>query len=89
MDPFVLYGGTYKKLRESMSGAMYGNQIEELAESTRVLSLFNTPLYVVVKSYILYRAQNLKSWSYSCWHFTKKRLLVGLVLNLLRGLVLM
>lgn len=39
MDPFVLYGGTYKKLRESMSGAMYGNQIEELGEATQVLYL--------------------------------------------------
>ena len=36
MDPFVRYGGTYKKLRESMSGAMYGNQIEELGEATQV-----------------------------------------------------
>ena len=39
MDPFVLYGVTYKKLRESMSGAMYGNQIEELGEATQVLCL--------------------------------------------------
>ena len=39
MDLFVLYGVTYKKLRESMSGAMYGNQIEELGEATQVLCL--------------------------------------------------
>ena len=55
MDPFVLYGGTYKKLRESMSGAMYGNQIEELGEATQVLYLFNMSLCAVVKSCILCR----------------------------------
>ena len=37
MDPFVVYGDVYKKLRESMSGAMYGNQMEELGENTRVI----------------------------------------------------
>ena len=42
MDPFVLYGGMYKKLRESMSGAMYGNQIEELDEATQVLYRFTS-----------------------------------------------
>lgn len=37
VDPFVVYGDVYKKLRESMSGAMYGNQMEELGENTRVI----------------------------------------------------
>ena len=47
MDPFVLYGGTYKRLRESMSKAMYGNLIEEIGESTQVCTL----LHALVKSY--------------------------------------
>ena len=39
IDPFILYGGTYKKLRESMSGAMNEKEIEELIEATEVLCM--------------------------------------------------
>jgi hypothetical protein len=53
VDPFVLYGASYKELRESMSGAMYGNQIEELGEATQVLYLFNMSL-IVYSCEILY-----------------------------------
>ena len=36
MDPFVVYGDAYKTLRESISGAMYGNQMKELCQTTQV-----------------------------------------------------
>ena len=39
MDPFILYGRTYKRLRESMSGAMNEKEIEELGEATQVLCI--------------------------------------------------
>lgn len=37
MDPFVVYGNSYKGLRESVSGAMYGQQLEELHKHAQVL----------------------------------------------------
>lgn len=36
VDPFVVYGDAYKTLRESISGAIYGNQMEELSQTTQV-----------------------------------------------------
>ena len=57
MDPFVLYGVTYKKLRESMSGAMYGNQIKELDEATQVLCLLILIHLCVLLSNPVYRAE--------------------------------
>lgn len=37
MDAFIVYGGTYKRLRESMSGTMNEKEIEDLSEATQVL----------------------------------------------------
>ena len=48
MDPFILYGGTYKRLRESMSGAMNEKEIEELGEATQVLC--NHFFYILLHS---------------------------------------
>ena len=49
MDPFVIYDDKYKKLKESVNDAMYGNQLEELYETTKVkyciTSLGTMPLY--------------------------------------------
>ena len=39
MDPFVIYGDLYKSLREAVNGAMYGNQVDALKETTQVLLL--------------------------------------------------
>ena len=39
MDPFVVYGDMYKTLRESISGAMYSNQLEELSQTTQVVRI--------------------------------------------------
>jgi hypothetical protein len=49
MDPFILYGGTYKKLRDSMSGAMNEKEIEELVEATEVLFTLLMCLCTVVE----------------------------------------
>lgn len=36
VDPFILYGDLYKSIRGSMNDAIYGNQMEELYEITKV-----------------------------------------------------
>ena len=37
MDAFIVYGGTYKRLRESMIGTMNEKEIEDLSEATQVI----------------------------------------------------
>lgn len=39
MDPFVVYENLYKSIREAVNDAMYGNQMEVLAETTQVKAL--------------------------------------------------
>ena len=36
VDPFVIYNSLYSVLRECVSGAMYGKQLQQLTESTEV-----------------------------------------------------
>ena len=36
MDPFVVYGGLYKSLREAINGVMYGNKMDKLVKVTPV-----------------------------------------------------
>ena len=36
MDPFTVYGDLYKDIRKSMNDAIYGNQMEEVYEITKV-----------------------------------------------------
>ena len=38
MDPFAIYGDTYKNLREAVSVAMYDDQVDALKDVTQVLS---------------------------------------------------
>ena len=40
MDPFAIYDDHYKKLREAMSDAVCGDQIDALTEATQVCSYF-------------------------------------------------
>lgn len=46
MDAFIVYGGTYKRLRESMSGTMNEKEIEDLCEATQVLCAILFPVNV-------------------------------------------
>ena len=36
MDPFVIYNPLYSMLRNTMTHAMYGKQLEELEKATEV-----------------------------------------------------
>ena len=36
MDPFVVYGDAYKSLRMSVSGAIHGDQMDDLQQSVQV-----------------------------------------------------
>ena len=53
VDPFVIYDPLYSDLRECVSGAMYGKQLQQLTESTEVETA--SGLYsILVKGDILY-----------------------------------
>ncbi len=38
MDPFTIYGDSYKNLREAVSFAMYDDLVDALKEATQVFS---------------------------------------------------
>ena len=46
MDPFIVYGDLYKGIRKSMNDAIYGNQMEEVYEITKVQYLWASTLSI-------------------------------------------
>ena len=49
VDPFVIYNLLYSNLRECVSGAVYGKQMQQLKESTEVETTIVDPTARVVR----------------------------------------